>query len=143
MDHINGALALILIVFLIVLAILWFCLPFAIFGTKDLIQKLIDENIKTRAAIEDLAESIKGLENKWIKKKYNQDPDYLQGQIDALKHVLLALAAITTSKAEFRISASRHLENLKTAAIYSKYNDTHLKGIDDVAAFFQTVTSDD
>ncbi|HAJ72455.1 MAG TPA: hypothetical protein DCO68_10295 [Methylophilaceae bacterium] len=64
MDHINGALALILIVFLIVLAILWFCLPFAIFGTKDLIQKLIDENIKTRAAIEDLAESIKGLENK-------------------------------------------------------------------------------
>lgn len=45
--------------FLALLAILWFLLPFAVFGTKELLQKLIDEIIKTRESIDKLSESIK------------------------------------------------------------------------------------
>lgn len=54
-----GALGVILFLFLIVLALLWFFLPFAIFGTKDLLEKLIAENIKTRESIDKLTETIK------------------------------------------------------------------------------------
>jgi len=40
--------------FLIVLGILWFCLPFAIFGTKDKLDILISETLKTNQQLLDL-----------------------------------------------------------------------------------------
>lgn len=39
-----GSLSIIWILFLVVLGILWFLLPFAIFGTKDRLRDLIEEN---------------------------------------------------------------------------------------------------
>lgn len=42
-----GGFYLIVVLFLFVLAILWFLLPFAIFGTKDKLSELIAENKKT------------------------------------------------------------------------------------------------
>lgn len=42
-----GGFYLIVVLFLFVLAILWFLLPFAIFGTKDKLSELITENKKT------------------------------------------------------------------------------------------------
>ena len=39
-----GGLSILWILFLLVLGILWFLLPFAIFGTKDRLRDLIEEN---------------------------------------------------------------------------------------------------
>lgn len=39
-----GSLGALWILFLLVLGILWFLLPFAIFGTKDRLRDLIEEN---------------------------------------------------------------------------------------------------
>ena len=46
-------------IFLIILALLWFFLPFAIFGTKDKLQELINETIATREAINELTDILK------------------------------------------------------------------------------------
>lgn len=56
----NGAFAgmgFIVVVFLIILAILWFFLPFAIFGTKDLIEQQIKETKETNVLLKKLLES--------------------------------------------------------------------------------------
>jgi hypothetical protein len=57
----------IIVIFLIVLAILWFFLPFAVFGTKPLIEQLI---VETRKNNELLARIAPPLEDK--PSKYNQ-----------------------------------------------------------------------
>lgn len=59
MDYGLGGLGILIIGFFALLAILWFLLPFAIFGTKDLLQTLINESIKTRESIDKLAELLK------------------------------------------------------------------------------------
>ena len=51
MDMFSGVLGLIVILFLFVLAVLWFFLPFAIFGTKDKLAALITESKKTNAEL--------------------------------------------------------------------------------------------
>lgn len=43
-----GAVGLLVVAFLLVLALLWFLLPFAVFGIKDLLQELIRETRATR-----------------------------------------------------------------------------------------------
>lgn len=54
-----GALYIVLgAVFLLVLAVLWACMPFAIFGTKDKLQTLIEETRANTAAIKALHETI-------------------------------------------------------------------------------------
>lgn len=42
----------------ILIAILWILLPFAVFGTKDKLQEIIDQTIKNTQAIEKLHDSI-------------------------------------------------------------------------------------
>jgi len=42
------------ILFIIILLILWFLLPFAIFGTKDKLNDLINETKKTNSQLEKL-----------------------------------------------------------------------------------------
>jgi hypothetical protein len=59
MDIFNTGLGLIIVIFLVILAILWFCLPFAIFGTKALIEESIKEQNALRKAIEELHQTIK------------------------------------------------------------------------------------
>lgn len=58
----NDVIKILIIGFLALLALLWFLLPFAIFGTKDLLQTLINESIKTRESIDKLTETLKGNE---------------------------------------------------------------------------------
>jgi hypothetical protein len=57
MNHTDSIFVIFLFGFLALLAILWFLLPFAVFGTKDKLQQLIDEQIKTRQTIEKLIKS--------------------------------------------------------------------------------------
>ena len=56
-----------IVLFLFVLAILWFLLPFAIFGTKDKLGELIAESKKTNEQINALraeVAEIKGNDNR-------------------------------------------------------------------------------
>lgn len=46
-EFLSGGLGVIVIIFLLVLSLLWFLLPFAIFGTKDLLLTIIQESKKT------------------------------------------------------------------------------------------------
>ena len=48
----TGTIALIIVLFFIVLAVLWFLLPFAIFGTKDKLTEIIVQAKKTNAELE-------------------------------------------------------------------------------------------
>lgn len=54
-----GILGFLVVLFLVMLALLWFFLPFAIFGTKELIEKSIEEQKLLRKAIEELHQTIK------------------------------------------------------------------------------------
>ena len=65
MEAMNG-LGILWILFLVVLAILWFLLPFAIFGTKDRLRDLIEENRRSnqelaaiRKQLSDLQQTLK------------------------------------------------------------------------------------
>ncbi len=49
-DAMSGGIGLVIMIFLFVLAILCFLLPFAIFGTKDKLGELISESKKTNQA---------------------------------------------------------------------------------------------
>jgi hypothetical protein len=51
MSMFSGVLGLIVFLFLFVLAVLWFFLPFAIFGTKDKLAALIEESKKTNVEL--------------------------------------------------------------------------------------------
>ena len=52
---ISGVLGFVIVLFLVVLAILWFCLPFAVFGIKRRLDDLIHESRATRALTGELA----------------------------------------------------------------------------------------
>lgn len=52
MTMFTGIFGLVLVLFLLVLAVLWFCLPFAVFGVKDRISRLEGQ---LRAANESIA----------------------------------------------------------------------------------------
>lgn len=51
----SGGLSLFVALFLFVLAVLWFLLPFAIFGTKDKLAEIIAESKKTNAELARIA----------------------------------------------------------------------------------------
>jgi len=48
------------VLFLVILAILWFFLPFAIFGTKALIEQQIKESKETNKLLQELIDLKKG-----------------------------------------------------------------------------------
>jgi len=58
MESLVGAMAIVWI-FLIVLAILWFCLPFAVFGTQPKIEKVLAEVRRTNQILEDIRSDIR------------------------------------------------------------------------------------
>ena len=53
-DILGGSFGILIILFLFILAILWFLLPFAIFGTKDKLDLLITESRITNAELADI-----------------------------------------------------------------------------------------
>lgn len=54
----GGVLGLILFVFLLVLGILWFLLPFAVFGVKPLLQRIVQTNQENADAIRKLTAEV-------------------------------------------------------------------------------------
>jgi len=57
-DWILGGGSLVIIVVLVVLAIEWFFLPFAIFGTKDKLNQMIQATRKTNSLLEEILEEM-------------------------------------------------------------------------------------
>nr|MBF0684268.1 hypothetical protein [Pseudomonas sp.] len=51
MDFSTGF-GLLVIIFLIITAVLWFLLPFAVFGVKDLLKDLLKEQKRTNAMLQ-------------------------------------------------------------------------------------------
>ncbi|MBA6396194.1 hypothetical protein [Colwellia sp. BRX10-4] len=66
-ELLGGGVGVAVILFLVVLAILWFLLPFAIFGTKDKLSELITESKKTNEQLSALRSEVATL-------KANDDP---------------------------------------------------------------------
>ncbi|ANO50691.1 hypothetical protein [Woeseia oceani] len=60
MDPAAGGLYLIIVLFLVILGILWFLLPFAVFGTKAKLDALIAETRKTNEELNQLRRQIVG-----------------------------------------------------------------------------------
>ena len=56
-----GTFGLILIIFLVIAAVLWFLLPFAIFGIKTRLDTMIENSDRTIALIESLNQEIRDL----------------------------------------------------------------------------------
>ena len=54
----TGGVGLIVALFLLVLAVLWFLLPFAIFGTKDKLAEIIAESKRTNAELTRIASEL-------------------------------------------------------------------------------------
>lgn len=59
MNGIDSSVTLIATLFIIIVAILWFFLPFAVFGTKDVLRELIVAVKDNKKLIEDLHETLK------------------------------------------------------------------------------------
>ncbi|GAB2706169.1 hypothetical protein [Aliiglaciecola aliphaticivorans] len=57
----GGSLGILVFLFLLVLAILWFCLPIAVFGTKDILSKIVKQTEKTNLLLETLNNNIVNL----------------------------------------------------------------------------------
>ena len=57
-DLLGGGFGLIVILFLFVLALLWFLLPFAIFGTKDKLAEIIAESKRTNVELARIASEL-------------------------------------------------------------------------------------
>ena len=66
-ELLGGGFGLVIVLFLLVLSILWFLLPFAIFGTKDKLSELIAETKKTNEQLSALRAEVAEL-------KGNDDP---------------------------------------------------------------------
>lgn len=59
-----GAFVAIAWLFLVVLAILWIAMPFAIFGTKPILRELLAEQKKTNKLMQDQADRAKAIREK-------------------------------------------------------------------------------
>jgi hypothetical protein len=64
----TGGFGVFVFLFLFILAILWFLLPFAIFGTKDKLVELIEESKKTNTQLSALKAEITSIRQDNLKK---------------------------------------------------------------------------
>ena len=60
-ELLGGSAGILIVLFLVVLAILWFLLPFAIFGTKDKLSELISESKRTNDELKAIREELTNL----------------------------------------------------------------------------------
>jgi len=68
MAEVIGGIGLFWVVFLIALGVLWFLLPFAVFGIKARLDKQIVEQERTNQLLVELIES-----NNWLNSVFRQD----------------------------------------------------------------------
>lgn len=62
-EMLGGGFGILVSLFIFILAILWFLLPFAIFGTKDKLSELLNESQKTNEHLAALREEMAALTN--------------------------------------------------------------------------------
>ena len=74
------------------------------------------------------------------KKPLNEDMQYLNGRIDALAALLLAVAGETMSRRAFREAGNARLENLEGTLLNTPASDSHLEGIAHTRAWLNHVT---
>lgn len=65
-----GGVMLVVWIFLLILAVLWFLMPFAVFGSKDLLKKLIEEQRRTNKLLEEAAERARAPAASLVSSKY-------------------------------------------------------------------------
>ncbi len=59
MENAFGGLGIFVVLFLLFLSVLWFLLPFAIFGTKAKLDAIIAENMRTNELLKSLVSEIR------------------------------------------------------------------------------------
>jgi len=62
-DILSGGFGIMITLFLFILGILWFMLPFAVFGTKDKLNELIQETKKTNEQLSALRAEVTAMKN--------------------------------------------------------------------------------
>lgn len=59
------------------------------------------------------------------------DPEFVQGQLDALRAIIYALARLTANRDEFLADALRGIDNARTVISGTPASDRWLEGLDD------------
>jgi hypothetical protein len=67
----------------------------------------------------------------------HEHPQYLHGQLLALRALVTALADITTDRDTFQEAALRHLELLRTALLPEAVHDAKILAIDEMETYVQ------
>jgi hypothetical protein len=73
MDAVTGAgvgIGMVMWLILLVIGILWICMPFAIFGTKPLLRELLAEQRRTNQLLVEVAERAKPGQGSLVSEKY-------------------------------------------------------------------------
>jgi hypothetical protein len=60
------------------------------------------------------------------------DPEYVQGQIDGLRALILVLANLLTDRDEFRDEVQTRIESARTAVTFSQASDAWLEGLNSI-----------
>lgn len=68
----------------------------------------------------------------------NQDINYLQGQIHALKAAVLTLARLASHREEFEEELAQHIEHQRTALLSEPVADSTFAGIDVIETWLLT-----
>lgn len=68
-----------------------------------------------------------------------EDPHYVQGQLDSVKQLVLALADLLVGPEDFVESAMQRLESARVAVLASQAHDTRLLAIDHCEAWLKVV----
>lgn len=74
-------------------------------------------------------------------KPLNEDIHYLNGQIDALTALVLALANCTVDNDEFRTEGLERLQSVETALLHQAVPESRLIAIDHMKQWLESVTS--
>jgi hypothetical protein len=75
------------------------------------------------------------------KQPVNTDMQYLNGRIDALTALLLAVAGETMSRQSFRSAGNTRLENLEGTLLNTQASDAHLAAIAHTREWLNKATS--
>jgi hypothetical protein len=74
------------------------------------------------------------------KKPLNEDMQYLNGRIDALSALLLAVAGETLTQQGFRMAGNARLESLERTLLNTTVADSHLLAIAHTREWLNNVT---
>jgi hypothetical protein len=69
MENAFGGFGIFLLLFLLLLGVLWFLLPFAIFGTKAKLDAIIAENMRTNELLKSLVSEIRASKSEGVANK--------------------------------------------------------------------------